>query len=540
VPATSDVLIVGGGHNGLVCAAYLAAAGLQVTVLERRHVVGGAAVTEEFHPGFRNSVASYTVSLLNPKVIRDLDLHAHGLRIVEREIGNFLPTDDGRYLATGGGKTKAEVAKFSPRDAERLDAYGERLDLIADVLRDLVLQTPPNAVAGSWRAALSELIQATSVGKRLSKLDMAMRQELLNLFVSSAGDYLDGWFESDPIKAVYGFDGIVGNFASPYTPGSGYVLLHHVFGEVNGKKGVWGHAIGGMGAITQAMAQCAASRGVDIRVNAGVRELIVENGRAVGAVTESGQVFRAAAVASNLNPKLLYSQLIDPAHLPADFRERMRRYRCGSGTFRMNVALAELPSFTCLPGTARAPHHTAGIIIAPTLRYMEQAYFDARTDGWSKQPIIEMLIPSTLDDTLAPPGQHVASLFCQHVAPELPNGDSWDRHRERVADLMIETVSRYAPNFKAAVLGRQILSPLDLERTFGLVGGDIFHGALQLDQIYSARPMLGYGNYRGPLPSLYMCGSGTHPGGGVTGAPGHNAAREIIADFRRRKLKRLA
>jgi phytoene dehydrogenase-like protein len=540
VPATSDVLIVGGGHNGLVCAAYLAAAGLQVTVLERRHVVGGAAVTEEFHPGFRNSVASYTVSLLNPKVIRDLDLHAYGLRIVEREIGNFLPTDDGRYLATGGGKTKDEVAKFSPKDAERLDAYGERLELIADLLRDLVLQTPPNAVAGGWRAALPELIHAASVGKRLGKLDLAMRQELLNLFVSSAGGYLDGWFESDPIKAVYGFDGIVGNFASPYTPGSGYVLLHHVFGEVNGKKGVWGHAIGGMGAITQAMAKCAASRGVDIRLNAGVRELIVENGRAVGAVTESGEVFRAAAVASNLNPKLLYTQLIDPVHLPADFRERMRRYRCGSGTFRMNVALAELPSFTCLPGTSRAPHHTAGIIIAPTLRYMEQAYFDARTDGWSKQPIVEMLIPSTLDDTLAPPGQHVASLFCQHVAPELPNGESWDRHREHVADLMIETVNRYAPNFKAAVLGRQILSPLDLERTFGLVGGDIFHGALQLDQMYSARPMLGYGNYRGPLPGLYMCGSGTHPGGGVTGAPGHNAAREIIADFRRRKLKRLA
>jgi phytoene dehydrogenase-like protein len=540
VPATSDVLIVGGGHNGLVCAAYLAAAGLQVTVLERRHVVGGAAVTEEFHPGFRNSVASYTVSLLNPKVIRDLDLHAHGLRIVEREIGNFLPTDDGRYLATGGGKTKDEVAKFSPKDAERLDAYGERLELIADLLRDLVLQTPPNAVAGGWRAALPELIHAASVGKRLGKLDLAMRQELLNLFVSSAGDYLDGWFESDPIKAVYGFDGIVGNFASPYTPGSGYVLLHHVFGEVNGKKGVWGHAIGGMGAITQAMAKCAASRGVDIRLNAGVRELIVENGSAVGAVTESGEVFRAAAVASNLNPKLLYSQLIEPVHLPADFRERIRRYRCGSGTFRMNVALAELPSFTCLPGTSRAPHHTAGIIIAPTLRYMEQAYFDARTGGWSQQPIVEMLIPSTLDDTLAPPGQHVASLFCQHVAPELPNGESWDLHRERVADLMIETVNRYAPNFKAAVLGRQILSPLDLERTFGLVGGDIFHGALQLDQMYSARPMLGYGNYRGPLPGLYMCGSGTHPGGGVTGAPGHNAAREIIADFRRRKLKRLA
>ena len=540
MPANSDVLIVGGGHNGLVCASYLAAAGLKVTILERRHVIGGAAVTEEFHPGFRNSVASYTVSLLNPKVIRDLDLHAHGLKIVERELSNFLPTEDGRYLATGGGRTKEEVAKFSRKDAEQLDAYGEHLDVIADLLRDLVLETPPNAVEGGWRAALPELMHAASLGKRLTKLDMAMRRELLTLFVSSAGDYLDGWFESAPIKAVYGFDGIVGNFASPYAPGSAYVLLHHVFGEVNGKKGAWGHAIGGMGAITQAMAKCAASRGVDIRINAGVRELIVENGRTVGAVTESGETFRAAAVASDLNPKLLYSQLIDASYLPASFRERMSQYRCGSGTFRMNVALSELPDFTCLPGKTRAPHHTAGIIIAPTLRYMEQAFFDARTDGWSKQPIVEVLIPSTLDDSLAPKGQHVASMFCQHVSPQLPNGDSWDLHREKVADLMIETVNQYAPNFKASVLGRQINSPLDLERTFGLVGGDIFHGALNLDQMYSARPMLGHGNYRGPLPGLYMCGSGTHPGGGVTGAPGHNAAREIIADFRKRKLKRVA
>ncbi len=309
---------------------------------------------------------------------------------------------------------------------------------------------------------------------------------------------------------------------------------------MNGKKGVWGHAIGGMGAITQAMAKSAVSRGVEIHVGSPVKEVIVERGCAVGAITESGETFRAKAVVSNLNPKLLYLNLIAADALPEDFREKMTQWRCGSGTFRMNVALSELPDFDCLPGKARAEHHTAGIILAPTLGYMERAYFDARTSGWSKKPIIEMLIPSTLDDSLAPPGQHVASLFCQHVAPQLPNGESWDTHREKVADLMIETVSTYAPNFKSAVLGRQIMSPLDLERTFGLVGGDIFHGALQLDQMFSARPMLGYGNYRGPLPGLYMCGSGTHPGGGVTGAPGHNAAREIIADFRGGRLRRSA
>jgi phytoene dehydrogenase-like protein len=535
---TRDVVIVGGGHNGLVCAAYLAAAGLKVTVLERRGVVGGAAVTEEFHPGFRNSVAAYTVSLLNPKVIRDLDLPRHGLRVVERKLANFLPLDETQYLKVGAGRTEQEVAKFSVRDAGRLAAYGERLEGIADVLRDLVLETPPNVTAGSWLEAMPELLRSARLGKRIAKLDMPMRRELLDLFVKSAGDYLDAWFESAPIKAAYGFDGIVGNYASPYSAGSGYVLLHHVFGEVNGKKGVWGHAIGGMGAISQAMAKAAAERGVDIRVSSPVREVLVEAGRAVGVVTEKGEAIRANSVVSNLNPKLLYGSLIDPAVLPQDFRERINRWRCGSGTFRMNVALSELPDFRVLPGRALAEHHSSGIIMAPSLAYMEQAYVDAKAGGWSKRPIVEMLIPSTLDDSLAPPGQHVASLFCQHVAPVLPNGASWDEHREQVADVMVDLVNSHAPNFKASVLGRQIMSPLDLERTFGLIGGDIFHGALSLDQMFSARPMLGHGDYRGPLKGLYMCGSGTHPGGGVTGAPGHNAAREIIADFRRGRVRR--
>jgi phytoene dehydrogenase-like protein len=532
-----DVVIVGGGHNGLVCAAYLAAAGLKVTVLERRAVVGGAAVTEEFHPGFRNSVAAYTVSLLNPKVIRDLDLPRHGLRIVERKLANFLPLNESTYLKVGAGQTAQEVAKFSARDAERLSAYGERLEVIADVLRDLVLQTPPNVTAGGWLQALPEMLRGARQAKRIAKLDLPMRRELLDLFVKSAGDYLDAWFESAPIKAAYGFDGVVGNYASPYAAGSAYVLLHHVFGEVNGKKGAWGHAIGGMGAITQAMAKAAAARGVEIRVASPVREVLVEGGRAVGVVTEKGEAIRARSVVSNLNPKLLYGSLIDSSVLPQDFRERIAHWRCGSGTFRINVALAELPDFTALPGRAAADHHTAGIIMAPSLAYMDQAYLDAKAGGWSKRPIVEMLIPSTLDDSLAPAGQHVASLFCQHVAPVLPNDASWDTHREEVADVMIDLVNSHAPNFKAAVLGRQIMSPLDLERTFGLIGGDIFHGALSLDQLFSARPMLGHGDYRGPLKGLYMCGSGTHPGGGVTGAPGHNAAREIIADFRRGRLK---
>ena len=535
---TLDAVIIGGGHNGLVCAAYLAAAGLKVTVLERRRVAGGAAVTEEFHPGFRNSVAAYTVSLLNPKVIRDLELQRHGLRVVERRLANFLPLDAGSYLKIGAGRTHDEVAKFSRRDAERLGAYAGRLDAIADVLRDLALETPPNVSAGGWLEALPQLLRGARLGKRVSRLTMPLRRELLGLFVKSAGDYLDAWFESAPIKAAYGFDGIVGNYASPYSAGSAYVLLHHVVGEVNGKKGAWGHAIGGMGAITQAMAKSAAERGVDIRLSSPVREVLVDAGRAVGVVTERGEALRARCVISNLNPRLLYGSLIDPAELPEDFRERIGRWRCGSGTFRMNVALSELPDFSALPGRTLGEHHTAGIIMAPSLAYMEQAYLDAKAGGWSRQPIVEMLLPSTLDDSLAPSGQHVASLFCQHVAPVLPDNASWDAYREQVADVMIDLVNSHAPNFKAAVLGRQIMSPLDLERTFGLTGGDIFHGALGLDQLFSARPMLGHGDYRGPLHGLYMCGAGTHPGGGVTGAPGHNAAREIIADFKRGRLRR--
>jgi phytoene dehydrogenase-like protein len=497
----ADVVIVGGGHNGLVCAFYLARAGLKVTVLERREVVGGAAVTEEFHPGFRNSVASYTVSLLNPKVIADMDLAAHGLSIVERRMSNFLPLSSDSYLALGEGLSQAEVAKFSNRDAEQLGPYGERLEAVAALLRELVLATPPNLVEG-WGAAIPELLKSASIGRRLTRLDITAKRDLLAMLAQSAGDWLDGWFESDPIRAAFGFDAVVGNYASPYTPGSAYVLLHHVFGEVNGKRGAWGHAIGGMGAITQAMARACAAQGVEIRTSAPVREIALEKGRAAGAVTEAGELIRARTVVSNLHPKLLFERLLDPAALPADFRERIARYRSGSATFRMNVALSELPAFTALPEPG--DHHTAGIIIAPSLGYMDRAFADARTQGWSQQPIVEMLIPSTLDDSLAPEGRHVASLFCQHAAPQLPEGRSWDDHREEVADLMIATVDAQAPGFKASVLGRTALTPLDLERKFGLIGGDIFHGRLELD-----------------------------PGGGVTGAPGHNAAREVLRDLRR-------
>jgi phytoene dehydrogenase-like protein len=529
-----DAVIIGGGHNGLVCAAYLAAAGQAVCIVERRHVVGGAAVTEEFHPDFRNSTASYTVSLLDPVVIRDLRLHEHGLEVIERPFANFLPLSATDSIRVGGGlaATQAEVARYSRRDAERLPAYYAMLDGVADVLRDLLHATPPNVGAG-----MPALLDAWKVAKRFRALDRTGQRDVLDLFTKSAGELLDRWFESDPIKAAFGFDAVVGNFQSPYTPGSAYVLLHHVFGEVNGKRGQWGHARGGMGSITQAMAKECVARGVAIRVSAPVARVVVEGDRAVGVELEGGEVLHARRVIVNVNPKLLYEKLMPPEHVADDFQRRIDGYRCGSGTFRMNVALSALPDFNCMRGTVAAPHHAAGIVIAPSLRYMEQAYFDAKTTGVSRAPIVEVLIPSVVDATLAPPGMHVASLFCQHVHPQMPavSGRSFDDARDDIADLMIATVDAMAPNFKASVIGRRAYTPLDLEREFGLTGGDIFHGALGLDQLFSARPVLGHADYRMPLPGLYLCGAGAHPGGGVTGIPGRNAAREILRDVRRRR-----
>jgi len=521
-----DAIVIGGGHNGLVCAFYLARAGLKVRVLERRHVVGGAAVTEEFHPGFRNSTASYTVSLLRPKVIADMKLHERGFRIIERTISNFFPFED-TYLKLGGGtaRTQAEFARFSQKDADAYPAYDAALEKVAQVLRDLALKTPPN-VGGGLRALLSGAAQ----GWPLSKMGIDAQRDLLDVFTKSARDFLDGWYEDDHVKTAFAFDAVVGNYAGVSTPGSAYVLLHHVFGEVNGKLGAWGHSVGGMGAITQAMARACEDAGVEISLEAPVARVLVDGGKAAGVRLESGEEIAAGIVAANVGPAMLYRQMLDTSDLPADFNKRMRSFKTGSGTFRMNVALSELPDFSVLRGKEKAEHHTAGIIIAPGMDYMDQAFDDAKAQGWSKKPIVEMKLPTTVDDSLAPEGMHIASLFCQQFAPQLPDGRSWDDAREEVADLIIDTVNDHAPNFKASVIARQIHSPLDLERKFGLIGGDIFHGTMGLDQLWAARPVLGHGDYRAPVAGLYMCGSGTHPGGGVTGAPGHNAAHEILRD----------
>jgi phytoene dehydrogenase-like protein len=525
-----DVVIIGAGHNGLTCACYLAAAGLKVRVVERRAVVGGAAVTEEFHPGFRNSTASYTVSLLNPKVIRDLHLVEHGLRVVERPFSNFVPLPDGRSLRFGGdlASTQAEVAKFSARDAERLPAYYARLDRLAEQLKRWVLQAPPELggpfVVEGWR----DLVAGAKLLLQFGRLPREGQRDLIDVFTKSAGDWLDSWFESEPLKGVLGWDSVVGNYASPYAPGSAYVLLHHCFGEVNGKPGKWGHAIGGMGAITQAMATEARARGVQITVDAPVARVRVEGGSAVGVELESGVVLHARAVASNVNPKLLYQRLLPPTDLPAEFVEAIGRYKCGSGSFRMNVALSELPDFRAAPGARAQPHHGSGIVFDASLSYMDRAWHDAEAQGCSAEPIVEMLIPSIVDDTLAPRGLHVASLFCQHFDPEA----DWSALKPVAIERIFDVVQAHCPNFRASLLGFRALSPRDLEDEFGLIGGDIFHGQLSLDQLFSMRPVMGFARYRGPLKGLYHCGSGAHPGGGVTGAPGHNAAQEILRDLR--------
>jgi phytoene dehydrogenase-like protein len=526
-----DVAVIGAGHNGLTCAAYLADRGLRVVVLEKNAAVGGAALTEEFHPGFRNSVAAYAVSLLSPRVVRELDLAAHGLRIVERVAANFWPVDARRFLLMPhdtAGRSCA-VAQFSARDAARLPAYDAALARAAAVLRDLAERAPPNVGGG-----IVELIRGAGIGRRVAGLALHDKRLLLDLFTNSAADFLGRWFESDVLKGALAFDGIVGAYASPYTPGTAYLLMHHAFGEVNGRRGVWGHAVGGMGAITEAMARSAQARGAVIRTGAPVAALIVEAGQAAGVQLVTGERIPARVVAANVPPKLLFRDLVPVHAIDPDLRSRFVGLQSGSAAFRMNVALSELPDFVCRPGTTVQDHHGSGIVIGPTLGYLERAYLEARLTGWSRRPLVEMLIPSTLDPTLAPTSRHVASLFVQYAAPQLPGGRSWDDAKEEFADLVVETVAAHAPNFRNSVIGRQVLSPLDLERRFGMVDGDIFHGQLSLGQLFSARPVLGWAAYRMPLPSLYLCGAGAHPGGGVTGLPGRNAAVQILRGLRGR------
>lgn len=530
-----DVIIVGAGHNGLTTAGYLARAGYSVKVVEKRGIVGGACITEEFHPGFRNSVCSYVVGLLNPKIIADLELYKYGLEIMSRPV-TALALDlngDFAYLEPlDPEKTLKYIKRLSESDANALEAIDEHFAEAAEVIRSIVLETPPNLGGG-----LTDIWRAGKVGNRIRKLSPKTQREVIKLMTMSTSDYLNQWLENDLVKAAMGFFSIVGSMGSVDAPGSAYVMMHHYFGETHGKKSVWGHAVGGMGSISNAMAKSAEAFGADIQVNAAVKKIILEDGVARGVELEDGTEIMANVVASNTHVQLLFNKLIGYENLDKDFAHQIKNYRSRSGSFRMNVALSGMPEWACLKDEPEGKDLMAGsIYIAPSLQYMEQARHEAMTVGVCENPIMEILMPSQYDDTLAPEGQHVMSLFCQHYNPDLPDGKNWDDIKQDVADNVIATVDQYAPGFKDLVIGQQVLSPLDLEREFGLIGGSIFQGDLDFDQLYSMRPVAGYADYRMPIKNLYLCGSGAHPGGGVSGCPGHNAAREIIKDLKKGRI----
>lgn len=491
---------------------------MDVTVLEKRHVLGGAAVTEEFHPGYRNSVCSYTVSLLHPGIIRELNLHEHGLRIVPRRVNNFLPLPGGDSFAYIPGKLADEVARFSRSDVQGLIDYEALLTALVPVVREVLLVTPP----ALNESGLGDLLTLFKLSKKFSRLTRAQKQFLLTLFSRSAGEILDDFFATDALKALLGFDAIVGNYVSPYTPGNGYNLLHHLLGEVNGERGRWGHAIGGMGAISEAIAAEAGRHGATLLTDSPVESIAADRGRVVGVISQ-GRFIEADIVVSNTDPLTLFTRLLDHDVVPEELTVHFAQYKCGSGAFRMNVAMEGLPDY---PGRQVPGYGEAGIILGHSLDYQDRAWSSAREKGWSDEPVVEMLVPSLVDDSLAPDGCHVASLFCQQFSPEL--GSGWDKQKDAAVEAILSTVESAFPGFRSRIVGLQALSPWDLEQQFGLPRGDIFHGRLSLEQLFSARPALGHAQYAMPVDGLYLCGSGAHPGGGVSGIPGFNAAREIL------------
>ena len=519
-----DVVVLGAGHNGLVCACYLAMSGLRVRILERRNVVGGACVTEEFHPGFRNSSASYTVGLLDNGIIQDLELVKHGLHIVSRPVANFLPLPNGKSLTiyNDDRDTSKEFGRFSESDATALPEFRAMVREVGDVVIRQMHRPPPNQGAG-----LRGWIQAFEATREFKRLSPRRRRDLSSLFLSPIADLVRRWFKNPHTQAAVAFDAIVGNYTSLHSPGSAYGLLHHALGEISSQRGIWGHPIGGMGAITQAMLKQALGLGVSVETNAEVVEVCIENGEAVGAVLADGSTRDAKTVVANLAPQHLYLELIDRANLDEDFAKSVENLRSESAVLRINVALTELPQFECISGQENQDYYRSGIVIGPTIEYMETAFLNAQTGDWSRIPVIEMFIPSTVDDSLAPFGKHVASLFCQYF----PYDRDWDSLRENAADTVLNTIDQYAPNFTNSVIARQIFTPLDLERTFGLPRGDIFHSSHIPSQLWVNRPVFGHAAYRGPITSLYHCGAGSHPGGGVSGIPGKNAARQILREL---------
>jgi phytoene dehydrogenase-like protein len=527
VPESFDVIIIGGGHNGLVTAAYLARAGrrVRVLVLEARELVGGCAVTEEVWPGYRVSTASYLSSLMQDKVVRDLELERFGYRVDAKDPAFFSPFPDGSHLFMwqDRAKTLAEIAKFSKRDAEAYPKYEDRLERLAVVAESLLLTTPPPFPPKA--IDLPHYLKLIGTVKGLSSREIVA---LIKIFTQSAAEFLDEWFESEQLKVTLATDGVIGANGGPRSPGTAYILLHHCMGGVNGHRGLWGFVRGGMGAVSNAIADSARSRGVKIRTQAPVAKILVRNGRARGVVLENGEEIEAHVIASNLDPRRTFLKLMDAGDLDPEFLDGIRKFRSEGTSLKMNLALRGLPEFTALPG-APGPQHRATMHICPSVEYIERAWDDAKYGRPSQSPLIEMTIPTMYDPSLAPAGHHIMGIFLQY-APYTLRDTTWDEQREPYSDRILDVIEEYCPNIRSIVVERQTLTPLDLERRFGLTGGNIFHGEMSLDQMFVLRPVAGWARYRTPVKGLYLCGSGAHPGGGVMGAPGHNCAREIIRD----------
>ena len=520
-----DAIVIGGGHNGLTCAAYLARAGRKVVVLEKRHVLGGAAVTEEVFPGFKFSVCSYVVSLLRPEIIRELDLPGHGMELLPLD-GTFTPMPSGDYLwrVNDHYKTRREIARHSKLDAEAYEEYGKAMIEMGRFAKPMLGLTPPDPTSLEPRG----LLELLAIGKRFRAMRHHDRVNQIQLLTMSAVDFLDQWFETDVLKATMSASGIIGTFLGVRSPGTAYVLLHHYMGEIDGSFRSWGLSRGGTGTVSNAIASAARGFGAEIRTQAPVAHLLVKRGRATGVALASGDELTADVVISSVDPNLTFLKLMDPRVLPPDFVESVRRYKFRGSSGKVNLALDALPEFTCLPG--EGPHLRGAISISPSIDYMEQAYDDAKYGRFSRRPYIDIVIPSLTDPSVAPPGKHVMSCFVQYAPYHLKEG-TWDHQREAFGDAVIDAIAEFAPNIRNVIRHRQVLTPLDVEREFGLTEGNIFQGELTLEQLFFLRPVPGWAQYATPVNRLYLCGSATHPGGGIMGAPGRNAALKVLKEI---------
>ena len=525
-----DAVVVGGGHNGLVAAAYLARAGLKVVVLERRHVLGGAAVTEEVFPGFRFSVASYVVSLLRPEIVRELELPRHGLEILPLD-GTFTPLeDDYLWRVNDHGRTMRELRRWSPSDAEAYDDFSRLMFEMARFIKPILSIAPPDP--GRFRPR--EWMPVARLARAFKDLPREQQAVFIQLMTMSAADFLDQWFETDPLKATMSASGIIGTFQGIRSPGTAYVLLHHYMGEIDGVLRAWGIPRGGTGGVSAAIADAARSLGVEIRTEAPVEQFLTEGDEVIGAVTSSGEEVTGRVVLSSLDPQQTFVRLVPPGHLDSSFLDDVARYRYRGSSGKVNLALDGLPEFTCLPGDG--DHLRGAISFSPSVDYMELAYDDAKAGRFSRRPYIDMIIPTLVDPSMAPPGKHVMSCFVQYAPYRLADGDDWDdARRDEFGEAVVDTIAERAPNIRDLILHAQVLSPKDIEERFGLSEGNIFQGELSLEQLFFNRPVPGWARYRTPLQNLWMCGSATHPGGGIMGASGRLAALQVLRSLGARK-----